>query len=539
MKNKLLLSLALLIVSGEFLSGQTPAMSWAKQLGGTSVDYGLSNAVDASGNVYTTGNFNGTADFDPGAGTYNLTPASAVNDDIFISKLDASGNFVWAKRLGGTSIDNVASISVDASGYVYTTGNFKGTVDFDPGAGTYNLSSASAGNDDIFISKLDTSGNFVWAKQLGGTSSDVGQSITVDPAGSGDVYTTGSFYGTADFDPGAGTYNLTSTGGSDIFISKLDATGNFVWAKQMGGNGTATGTSIAIDPAGSGDIYTTGVFDGTADFDPGAGTYSLTYAGGFDIFISKLDASGNFVWVTDGETIGTLNMTNDVRTHSTAPFFKDEIDDIVRIEINGNGYTNETVIRFLDIATPEFDGDWDAHKLFGVVPEAPAIYSSENGMMAINTLPAANTVPVGVNSGVAGEFTITATETSEFTDVILEDLLTGAIADLKSNSYTFDYDMSFDNRFILHFTPMAVTDNPVDLINIYSSQKDVYVTVPIGTRGQVRIFNLMGQVVANAVIANVLTKVHLDMIANYVVEVISNETAVTKKVFIKKKKIQI
>ena len=87
----------------------------------------------------------------------------------------ASGNFVWARRLGGTSDDQGFSIVVDGSGNVYTTGFFDGTADFDPGAGTFNLT--SAGGQDVFVSKLDSSGNFVWARQLGGTSSDQGLSI--------------------------------------------------------------------------------------------------------------------------------------------------------------------------------------------------------------------------------------------------------------------------------------------------------------------------------------------------------------------------
>jgi hypothetical protein len=242
---------------------------------------------------------------------------------------------------------------------------------------------------------------------------------------------------------------------------------------------------------------------------------------------------GFFVGVTDGQTIGTMNMDNNVRTHNTAPFFKDEVADIVRLEVTGNGYTDETVIRFLDIATPEFDGDWDAHKLFGSVPEAPAIYSTDNGMMAINSLPATNTVAVGVNAGVPGEFTITATETSEFADVILEDLMTGYITDLKSNSYTFSYDMNLDNRFIVHFTPLAVTENPADLINIYSNHKDVYVTVPANTNGDIVVYNMMGQEVARTLIADVLNKITLDNSAYYVVQVLSNESVVTKKVFVK------
>jgi len=263
-------------------------LEWAKQMGGTGDDYGNAIVVDASGNVYTTGYFNGTVDFNPGAGTYNLT--SAGSTDIFISKLDASGNFVWAKQFGGTNGDNASSIAIDASGNVYTTGTFFGTVDFDPGAGVYNLTASVSNN--VFISKLNSSGNFVWAKQLVSTSPDCANSIYVD--GSGNVYTTGYFAGTVDFDPGAGTYNLTAASGNNIFISKLDATGSFVWAKQMVGASSSAGCSVKADV--SGNVYTTGYFNGTVDFNPGAGTYNLTSAGSSDIFISKLNSAGNFVW---------------------------------------------------------------------------------------------------------------------------------------------------------------------------------------------------------------------------------------------------
>ncbi|MBK7426249.1 MAG: SBBP repeat-containing protein [Saprospiraceae bacterium] len=262
---------------------------WAKSMGGTLTEIGLGNAVDGSGNVYTTGYFEGTADFDPGAGTANLT--SAGSSDIFVSKLDANGNFLWAKSMGGTSFDAGYGIAVDGSGNVYTIGYFGGTVDFDPGAGTSNLT--SAGIDDIYVSKLDANGNFLWIKSMGGSAADNGYSIALD--GSGNVYTTGYFRVTVDFDPGAGTANLISAGSTDIFVSKLDANGNFLWAKSMGGGtGDDIGIEIAID--GSGNVYTTGYFAGTVDFDPGAGTANLTSAGSADIFVSKLDANGNFLW---------------------------------------------------------------------------------------------------------------------------------------------------------------------------------------------------------------------------------------------------
>ena len=242
---------------------------------------------------------------------------------------------------------------------------------------------------------------------------------------------------------------------------------------------------------------------------------------------------GFFVSVTDGQTTGTFNMNNSVRTHTATPFFKDEVANIVRLEVSGNGYTDETAIRFLNAATNDFDADWDAHKLFGTVNEAPAIYCTDNGMMAINSLPETNTVPVGVKAGVTGEFTINATETSEFANVILEDLLTGVFTDLKTASYTFSYDMEFDNRFILHFTPMGVGEDIADQINIYSTQKDVFVNVPANTSGEIVIYNVMGQEITRAGINSTVNKVTLNESAYYIVKVMSNDSVVTKKVFVK------
>lgn len=290
MKKTYILIIGFFLIA-HMIEAQNPNFTWAKGMGGTSVEVGLSVTADASGNVYSTGWFGGTVDFDPGAGTFNLTGASA--NDIYISKLDAAGNFVWAKQIGSTGADQAFSIALDASGNVYTTGYFSGTVDFDPGAGISNMS--SVGGMDIFICKLDASGNFVWAKQIGSTLTDIGYSIFID--GSGNVYSTGSFQSAADFDPGAGSFNMTPAGGgstTDIYVLKLDASGNFIWAKQMGGSATNDeGSSITGDAT---HVYITGAFAGTGDFDPGAGTFNMTTAGGSDVFISKLDASGNFVW---------------------------------------------------------------------------------------------------------------------------------------------------------------------------------------------------------------------------------------------------
>jgi hypothetical protein len=431
-------------------SGFGQAIDWAKSFGGTGVDIGYGITVDGSGNVYTTGSFDGTVDFDPGPGVDSHTSSWY---DVFVQKLDASGNFIWAKSIGGVGWDDSYAIELDGSGNLYITGSFEGTADFDPGAGISNLT--SAGSADIFVLKLDANGNFIWAKSFGGTSFDVGYSSSIDA--SGNVYTTGFFAGTADFDPGAGTFNLTSTGGDDAFVQKLDASGNFLWARSFGGtsadearaistvanatsttvtgnglsasggqfSGNATGAilpvgstlgntnsarvapapdnqlivtlehtvpagtvitiSIAIDnnnnngdveitdgtntqPFNGGanlisqqitfttgqstnqiifnriagrvwidgleysittssttDVYTTGHFQGAVDFDPGGGTNNLTSVGGYDVFVQKLDGNGNFVWANSvGGTANDFGYANTVdafgNVHSTGSF---------------------------------------------------------------------------------------------------------------------------------------------------------------------------------------------------------------------------
>ncbi len=146
------------------LNAQGPEFAWVKQMGGAGGEVGNSITLDNNGNIYTTGSFFGTCDFDPGSGTYNLTSFGYY--DIFVSKIDASGNFLWAKQMGGADRMRGYSIAVDNNGNVYTTGDFYGTCDFDPGSGTYNLT--SFGLNYTFLSKLNTTGNFVWAKQIGG-----------------------------------------------------------------------------------------------------------------------------------------------------------------------------------------------------------------------------------------------------------------------------------------------------------------------------------------------------------------------------------
>ena len=159
MKTKKILFIAIFIFIffSQSIIAQSPNWQWAKGIGGSGHEYCNSVAVDANGNVYSIGSFNGTVDFDPNLGISNLT--SVGIDDIFISKIDGSGNYIWTKSIGSSQIDEGFSITLDNSGNVYSTGSFTGTVDFDPGVDTFNL--VSSGSENIFISKLDNNGNFI------------------------------------------------------------------------------------------------------------------------------------------------------------------------------------------------------------------------------------------------------------------------------------------------------------------------------------------------------------------------------------------
>lgn len=253
---------------------------WVKQMGGIDQDFAVDIASDSHANVYTTGSFTNTVDFNPGSGTSNLVSDGLA--DVFIQKLDTAGNFIWAKKIGGSGNDQGLSIQTDHLGNIISAGVFQNTVDFNPGNGISNLS--AAGYDDVFIQKMDSTGNFIWAKKIGGVSHDRLKSVIVDQIGN--IYSTGYFSQTVDFDPGTGTFNLTSISNFDGFIQKMDPNGNFILAKKIGSDGVDQVSAIDLDHLGN--IYTTGYFSQTVDFDPGAGTFNLTSFGLNDHFVLKL-----------------------------------------------------------------------------------------------------------------------------------------------------------------------------------------------------------------------------------------------------------
>ena len=276
------------------LYAQAPALVWASSFSSGGVDEGRSVAVDADGYVYTVGNFNDTADFDPGTGTFDMS--STDLSDIYIVKLSPSGDLVWAKSIGGTGSDIPSNVILDGTGQLYITGQFAYRVDFDPGPDSTFLTANA--NADVFVLKMDTVGNFLWANGFGGDFVDNGLALAVDDAGN--VYNVGQYTNNCDFDPDTSSaFVLTARGSSpNAYIVKFDASGNFIWARGWGGTSSDAARDMEIDEAG--DLYIVGSFTGLVDFDLGLPIYYFNAgSSGTNGYLLKLNSAGDYIRAKD------------------------------------------------------------------------------------------------------------------------------------------------------------------------------------------------------------------------------------------------
>ena len=280
------------------VAGAAPVMGWALD-------------ADAAGNVYATGSYTrNTVDFDPGIGIVHPTQGNDGGSNMFILKLNTLGNYVWHKEIKDTTTGTTATaagraIKVDAAGNIYAASSFKGRVFFGLPSTTVGLLQSTGTSNNTAILKWNASGDLLWAKQFstsGSNNNNVAE-IDVDPLGH--VYTVGDFTGTGtnqiDFDPAhaipSGSSAFVSSGSNDIFIAKLDAAGNYVWAKVIGTANAEYCHGVAVD---GNSLYITGGFSGTGNlnFDPGGTCAPLMNAtGNTDIYVAKYSLSGSFQWV--------------------------------------------------------------------------------------------------------------------------------------------------------------------------------------------------------------------------------------------------
>ncbi|MFZ1676025.1 MAG: SBBP repeat-containing protein [Saprospiraceae bacterium] len=340
-----------------FVTKHSPGgqLIWVATFGGSSTDTGFGIDIQDSGEVYVVGTFEGSGDFDPGDDV--LTLSSSGQEDMFIAKLNSSGALIWAKRIGSTNVDEANDVAIDHDGNIYVVGRFVSTVDFDPGTATSNLTAGGA--PDGFILKLNSQGEFLWAFDIGSGDNDEAEAVVVD--GENNVIVTGYFDGLTDFDPGPGQHNVSSSSGSgdpfylkltpatafvwvttftsssyvfandvdvdkdnnivthgffrnsinpepgnsatviltqgaeDSFTAKINHGGDVAWLHTLGGSSLEFGYGVAVDALG--DVYVTGFYYDSPDFDPGDEEFFLPSVGIEDTYLVKYNSDGEFVWV--------------------------------------------------------------------------------------------------------------------------------------------------------------------------------------------------------------------------------------------------
>jgi hypothetical protein len=325
---------------------------WAISFGGMNAD-GLNDTItDSAGNVYVTGFFTFTADFDPGPGEAILVanflqdvflasydkfgnyrwavhwggeanagqslafngsdllvygyfmdtevdfdPGPGVEEhdsvggqDLFLSAFDTAGAHKWTVTWGSDDYEFPGGMSVDATGKIYLAGSYLGLTDFDTGPGV--AEHTPVGGLDCFLLKLDSYGNYKWVKTWGGPEDDY--ALSLSGSASGESWVAGKYMDTVDFNPETPVDNHTSQGLSDAFVTRYDPNGNFKWAKTWGGDGEDDARSVVQDSLGY--SWITGGFENTVDFDPGAGTANQISWGASDAYLLKLGPNGDYQW---------------------------------------------------------------------------------------------------------------------------------------------------------------------------------------------------------------------------------------------------
>lgn len=287
-----------LLLSTLHIFSQEYNLDWAKSISGGSNVQIRENVIDSDNNIYVTGNFIGSVDFDPSSNNYILTSPTSTNNnnnDIFIAKYNVDGNLVWAKQLIGSGIaDYGLSIDLDSNGNIYTTGYFSQNVDFNPSPSGYNSINVN-GFPHAYLLKLDNNGNYIWAKHIVSSASSIARKVKIH---NNNIFLTGSFYGNSDFDFSSNIYQLSSNSTQeDGFIAKYNLDGDFIWAKKYGGTGVGE-ILQGINFDSNNNIYATGYIrasttTGSTLID---GITSVQFFGQDDILIIKTNDLGELIW---------------------------------------------------------------------------------------------------------------------------------------------------------------------------------------------------------------------------------------------------
>lgn len=336
--NKQWLSVGLLLLLLDIkVQGQVNQMDWYYSAGGSGWDEISTVAINSDKDFISLGYIGDTVQFNSNSSASSGTvvlPSSSINYEAFIKKVDSLGHLDWVYPYGATGFLSpwLKAIAIDSNDNIIVAGSYRDSVDFDFSSTGYYL--PTTGFDNGFVQKLNSNGSLLWAASIGSENQLGDEIVDIKVDDSLNVYAVGFFQGIVDFDPGSGIYQLNSANGGNQFILKLDANGNFIWAKNFGGSNSAV-TSFHIAP--NGDFWLAGRFWGTKDFDPGPAVFNLVSAPWLngnsvipDAYVLGLDPRANFKWAkkisgTGSPSINKIKLDNQNRV-CVVGSFNDSID---------------------------------------------------------------------------------------------------------------------------------------------------------------------------------------------------------------------
>jgi hypothetical protein len=252
----------------------------------------ISLAFDSDNNAILIGEFEGSIDIDPTENNNILTSKTNTHQDIYILKLSSVDTLMWGFNLGGDQSDTPQEIVIDELDNIYITGQYRLGMDFDPGPDTLYIPTVDDDDNDIFIIALNSNGELVWGKGIGGPSAQWGRKILYKE--NDGLYVAGTIRNTVNFNPDSEhQIILTSNGSEDVYLMKLTTNGDVQWAKSWGG---ASNEAIySLEMTSDGNILCAGEFRETIDFDPGNEIMNVSSNGGIDLFVSRFSSDGDFL----------------------------------------------------------------------------------------------------------------------------------------------------------------------------------------------------------------------------------------------------